>query len=128
MKAIVRQRLADSMAIYLPKNPATHFTVNKFFHHLKSQGIKVAKTTVHEYIDHLAEYLDGRCQIIQVAADVSDSGTREREVRSLVEAGRDEKGASLPLLNLSEETSIAREGMTIEILPAWKWLLDSEQD
>jgi hypothetical protein len=31
-------------------------------------------------------------------------------------------------LNLSEETSIAREGMTIEILPAWKWLLDSEQD
>jgi predicted AAA+ superfamily ATPase len=78
LKILIRHKL---------QNLATHFTVNKFSHHLKSQGIKVAKTTVHEYIDHLAEYLDGRCQIIQVATDVSDSGTREREVRSLVEAG-----------------------------------------
>jgi predicted AAA+ superfamily ATPase len=42
----------------------------------------------------------------------------------LVEAGRDAKGAELLLLNLSEESSITREGLTIAILPAWKWLLD----
>jgi hypothetical protein len=187
---------------HMLQNPATHFTVNKFYHHLKSQGIKVAKTTVHEYIDHLrdafllytvpikadserrrmvnpvkvyaadcglpdafalsrdpdlgrllenciymdlcrrgcqvsyivtssgfeadflAEYFDGRRQVIQVAADISNSDTREREIRALVEAGRDTKGAELLLLNLSEESSITREGLTIEILPAWKWLLD----
>jgi hypothetical protein len=37
------------------QNPATHFTVNKFYHQLKSQGIKVAKTTLHEYLDHLRD-------------------------------------------------------------------------
>jgi hypothetical protein len=74
--------------------------------------------------DFLAEYFDGRRKVIQVAADISNSDTREREIRALVEAGRDTKGAELLLLNLSEESNITREGLIIEILPAWKWLLD----
>jgi len=187
---------------HMLQNPATHFTVNKFYHHLKSQGIKVAKTTLHEYVDHLrdvfllhaafiktdserrrmvnpvkvyatdsgltdafalsrdpdigrllenciyldlcrrgfqvsyivtssgfevdflAEHFDGRRHIIQAAADISNAETREREIRALVEAGRNEKGVELLLLNLSEESTVTREGLTIEILPAWKWLLD----
>jgi predicted AAA+ superfamily ATPase len=193
LKALIRHML---------QNPATHFTVNKFYHQLKSQGIKVAKTTLHEYLDHLrdvflvhtvsiktdserrrmvnpvkvyatdtgladafamsrnpdtgrllenciymdlcrrgcqvsyivtssgfevdflAEYLDGRQQAIQVAADISNAETLERETRALVDAGRTAKGAELLLLNLSEESSITRDGFTIEVLPAWKWLLD----
>ncbi|RPJ04463.1 MAG: ATP-binding protein [Deltaproteobacteria bacterium] len=193
LKALIRHML---------QNPATHFTVNKFYHQLKSQGIKVAKTTLHEYLDHLrdvflihtvsiktdserrrmvnpvkvyaadtgladafamsrnpdigrllenciymdlcrrgcqvsyivtssgfevdflAEHLDGRQQAIQVAADISNAETLERETRALVEAGRTVKGAELLLLNLSEESSITRDGFTIEVLPAWKWLLD----
>jgi hypothetical protein len=31
------------------------FTVNKFFLYLKSQGLKVAKTTLHDYLDHLRD-------------------------------------------------------------------------
>jgi hypothetical protein len=189
---------------HLLQNPATHFTVNKFFHHLKSQGIKVAKTTVHEYIDHLrdafmihkvsikaeserrrmvnpvkvyacdcglmdayslsrdpdlgrllenciymelcrrgcrvsyivtssgyeidffVEYLDGRRQVIQVAADISRPETRERELRALGEAGRENKGAELLLVNLSEEANVTRDGFDMQIVPAWRWILDHQ--
>jgi predicted AAA+ superfamily ATPase len=59
-----------------------------------------------------------------LAADISNAETIERETRALVEAGRIVKGGALLLLNLSEESSITRDGFTIEVLPAWKWLLD----
>ena len=40
---------------HLIRNAGSRFTVNKFFNHLKSQGIKVAKTTLHEYLDHIQD-------------------------------------------------------------------------
>ena len=40
---------------HLISNAGTHFTVNKFFNYLKSQGMKVAKTTLYEYLDHIQD-------------------------------------------------------------------------
>ena len=40
---------------HLIRNNGERFTVNKFFSHLKSQGLKVAKTTLHDYLDHLQD-------------------------------------------------------------------------
>jgi hypothetical protein len=40
---------------HLLRNPGSRFTVNKFFNDLKSQGIRVAKTTLHEYLDYLQD-------------------------------------------------------------------------
>lgn len=34
-------------------NSGSPFTVNKYYRQLKTQGIKIAKTTLHEYLDHL---------------------------------------------------------------------------
>jgi hypothetical protein len=42
--------------------------------------------------DFVAEYLDGRRQVIQVALDISRPDTHERELRALVEAGPDNNG------------------------------------
>jgi predicted AAA+ superfamily ATPase len=175
--------------------------VNKFYNQLKSQGIRVAKTTLHEYLDHVedvflvrtihiytqserkrmvnpikpyvidtglavsyslmgepdighllencvfmelcrqhtrvtylntasgyevdfvAEGQDGTIEAIQVSADISDPTTRERECRALIEAGSAMSDAHLVLINVSEESTIEREGCTIHIMPAWKWLL-----
>ncbi len=109
---------------HMLRNPATLFTVNKFYHHVRSQGIKVAKTTLHEHLDRLRDAF--MLPTVHIKADISGSGTREREVRALFEAGRDNKGAELLLLNMNEESSTTREGLAISILPAWKWLLDYE--
>ena len=40
---------------HLLRNSGSRFTVNKFFNDIKSQGIRVAKTTLHEYLDYLQD-------------------------------------------------------------------------
>lgn len=40
---------------HLIRNSGSWFTVNKFFNDLKSQGIKVGKTTLHEYLGYLQD-------------------------------------------------------------------------
>jgi len=187
---------------HLIRNAGSKFSVNKFYNHLKSQGFKVGKTTLHEYLDHLqdafllyrvpihtdserkrmvnpakvyvndtglaasfsfkqdhdlghflensvfmelrrryakvtygmtpsgfevdflVEYPDGAPQAIQVAADVSDPITRERECRALAEASAILPDAELLLINLSEEETVEKNGVIMELVPAWKWLLD----
>lgn len=39
----------------LVRAPATAFSVNRFFNDLKSQGLKVSKDTLHEYLAHLED-------------------------------------------------------------------------
>lgn len=186
---------------HLLRNPGSAFTVNKFYNQLKSQGIRVAKTTLHEYLDHVEDvflvrtihiytqserkrmvnpikpyvidtglaasyalmdeadmghllencifmelcrrharisYLktasgyevdfvvegkSGAIEAIQVSADISNPTTRERECRALEEAASAMPDAPLVLINVSEESTIERQGCTIRIMPAWKWLL-----
>jgi len=35
--------------------PATRFSVNKFYNHLRGQGVSCSKDTLHEYLDHLSD-------------------------------------------------------------------------
>ena len=47
--------ILKKLARYLIKNYSLQFTVNKFFNQLKSQGIKVSKTSLYEYLDYLQD-------------------------------------------------------------------------
>ena len=40
---------------HLISNFGSPFTVNKFYNHLKSQGVRVGKGTLHDYLDHLKD-------------------------------------------------------------------------
>lgn len=186
---------------HLIKNAGSRFTVNKFYNQLKSQGFKVAKTTIHEYLDYLqdafllytvsiytnserrrmvnpvkpyiidpglvaafamrrnqdighllencvfmelcrrnarvqyiitksgfevdflATYPDGTRQAIQVASDVSNPATRNRECRALLDAHPIVPDTEFLLINLDEEDTLLINGVSIQLVPAWKWLL-----
>lgn len=43
------------MIIYLLKNYATNFTVNKFFNDLKSQGFNVGRSSVYDYLTYIED-------------------------------------------------------------------------
>ena len=187
---------------HLIKNTGSLFTVNKFYNQLKSQGFKVGKATLHEYlsylhdsflvssasihtrserkrmvnpvkpyiidtglvrsfqlrndqdlghllencvfmelsrrdakvdylstpsgfeVDFLAELPDGTRKAIQVAADVSDPSTLERQCRALADLHTELGDIEMLLINLSEEATIEKAGPTIRLIPTWKWLLD----
>jgi predicted AAA+ superfamily ATPase len=60
---------------------------------------------------------------IQVCQSLENDSTRKREINGLLEAMRDYQLHSGLIITEYEEETILENGMTIRILPAWKWLL-----
>lgn len=60
--------------------------------------------------------------LVQVAAELSDTTTREREIRALLAAKAEHPRASLHLVTLTPELADGIPG-EIEVHPAWRWLL-----
>lgn len=62
-------------------------------------------------------------QLIQVCHDISDLSTRERELKSLIKAGRELKCRNLLVITYDHEGNEEFKGKKIKFLPLWKWLL-----
>jgi predicted AAA+ superfamily ATPase len=63
-------------------------------------------------------------ELIQVSYDVADPDVLKREVRALVEAGKELGVGNLTLLTWNEKREMETNGMTIRMVPLWEWLLD----
>jgi len=78
-------------------------------------------------VDFLARSWDNRLTLIQVAADLSDKATREREFRALADALPAHRRAKRLLLTPTGTDSMhaqadAPKGVTVR--PAWEWMLE----
>lgn len=63
---------------------------------------------------------------IQVSMQVLDNiDTRERETRAFVKLNKFIPNAKCILITNSEEAVIDCDGINIEVIPIWKWLLDN---
>ena len=61
---------------------------------------------------------------IQVRTTLADIDTKEREVEGLQKLDQVEDFKRMVIVTLEEEDTITLpNGKTIEVLPAWKWLL-----
>lgn len=60
---------------------------------------------------------------IQVSLSLTQSDTREREVRALRKMAQIYKLEKLQIITWEEDSVVNEEDYTIEILPLWKWLL-----
>jgi predicted AAA+ superfamily ATPase len=76
-------------------------------------------------VDFLATGFDGHRQLIQVAADISDKETFERETRALLEASRLHRNAGLLLLVETDPSARIPVPDKIRIEPVWQWLLQT---
>ncbi len=97
---------------------------NLVFTELQRRGMQPAYglTSEGHEIDFVVHEPDGHPLAIQVCADVSDPKTLQREVRSLLET---DKQSRRLILTLHHEQTVREGSLTIDILPAWKWLLAS---
>ena len=80
------------------------------------------KTAEGYEVDFLARAPGQPPLLIQVAADLDDSVTRERELRALLAAKAEHPRASLHLVTLSPETAIDFPE-SVQVHPAWFWFL-----
>ncbi len=87
----------------LIKNVATPFSVSKFYHDLKSQGVKVGKDTIYQYLEYLEDaFLAFRVPIFSESLRKSQLNPKKIYIadNGLVTSGR--LGISLKLGNLFE--------------------------
>ncbi|MFU8857323.1 MAG: hypothetical protein ACNA8S_10010 [Deferrisomatales bacterium] len=66
---------------------------------------------------------DDRRELVQVCADLSDSGTRERELTALAEAATELELPGGTVVTEAEEGSWQAGGCAVEVVPAWRWFL-----
>ena len=60
---------------------------------------------------------------IQVSYDLISQDTREREVETLVNFNKSFKLNRALIITFDQEEIYEKDGLTIEVVPAWKWLL-----
>jgi hypothetical protein len=88
--------------------------------------VTYVKTQAGFEVDFLARPAAGQPALIQVAAELTDTATLEREVRALLAAQAEHPAASLHLITLTPE--FARDvPETIAVHPAWQWLLTAPE-
>ena len=73
--------------------------------------------------DFVIQREDRVIQVIQVTWSMADKETRERELKGLLEASSATGCSTLLVITDDEEDCIKVDGKSINVIPAWKWLL-----
>ena len=79
-------------------------------------------------VDFLATEPEGRRTLIQVAADLSDKATREREFRTLTDALPSLRRVPALLLTLTSDDVRAAQAEAparVTVRTAWEWMLEA---
>ena len=106
-----------------------HLLETSVFIELQRRRAEVAyvKTPNGYEVDFLARHLDGSEELIQACASVADSQTLFREVRALEDAAVLHPHARQLLLTLESRLPFPAVPSSIEILPAWQWMLENDE-
>ncbi|GHT87586.1 hypothetical protein FACS189474_0730 [Bacteroidia bacterium] len=62
-------------------------------------------------------------RVIQVSHNVMDEITRQREIKALLKLSEIHNLEQLEIVTYDEEATIRKNGLTIQIVPVWKWVL-----
>lgn len=92
---------------------------------LRRRGMDIAyfRSEQGYEVDFLARTHDGEPMLIQVCESLADVATRQRELRAL-EAAMQERGIRRGIIvTLDEEEQLPVSGGTVDVIPAWRWLL-----
>ncbi|MGN0235406.1 MAG: ATP-binding protein [Paludibacteraceae bacterium] len=73
--------------------------------------------------DFVLQHEDQVLQLIQVCRQMNDPKTREREIAGLWEAHQQTGCSQLSIITHRQEETIEHNGLTIHVVPAWKWML-----
>lgn len=73
--------------------------------------------------DFVVQRGDSVSELIQVTWEMSEATTRQREIRGLMEASEATGCNTLTIISKDEENTLTEKGKTINVKPAWKWML-----
>jgi len=112
----------------VPTGPADtgHYLENIVYLELRRRGEVSGYhlTAGGREVDFVAADHEGRRHLVQACADLGSATTREREMRAIVEAAHETGIDAATVVSLAEEDTERIEGITVRIVPAWRWLLE----
>lgn len=76
-------------------------------------------------VDFFLPEAEGGPLLRQVSHSIGAPLTLEREVRALLVSAKEYNAKQLQIITMSDEAILEREGFTIEVIPLWKWALES---
>jgi predicted AAA+ superfamily ATPase len=79
-------------------------------------------------VDFIAQLPDRRRLLVQACETMADPATRKREVSALAEAMREQRLDTGTIVTRRDEDRVEVEGGTIEVLPAWRFLLEIDAE
>ena len=113
--------LTESVSFSFSENTGKLLENLVFLHLRRSlQDIYYYKTTKEHEVDF---FLPSQNTFIQVATSLKTDSAKEREVRALIEAGKEHKNAILTIVTQNEKNIIQKEGLEINIIPIYEWLM-----
>lgn len=107
---------------------------NLVFTELVKQGVRPSselfyyKTRNDREVDFVVKKGIEITELIQVCYEVKNPLVEQREIKALIEAGRELKIKKLTVLVWDEKRVIEKDGMIIGVKPLWEWLLDKSQN
>lgn len=95
---------------------------------LLRRGAEVAyvKTRSGYEVDFLSRGSDGGGALIQVCADIDDPKTLARETRALADAAQEHQVERQLLLTAASRLPFPSVPETVEVMPAWQWMLEQD--
>jgi len=104
----------------------TRLFENMIFLELKRRGKNVSYYRTREgfEVDFVVTGKNKETELIQVSYSIENTSVENREMRSLVIAGKHLNAGSLTIVTLNDEKTFEIDGIKINVVPAWKWLLE----
>lgn len=87
----------------------------------KNNNIYYYKTRSTKEIDFLLQSDNNEIHLYQVCLEISSESTRNREINALVEATTELNAKFATIITLDQEDQINVKGVTISLLPFWKF-------
>jgi predicted AAA+ superfamily ATPase len=103
---------------------------NAVFLHLRKrydENIFYYKTKSGKEIDFVTQEINNKVSLYQVCLDLQDNKTKHREISALVEAASELKVKHTYIITADLSDSIQLEDLTIEAIPYWKWVIQSNK-
>src|SRR3989338_2560476 len=67
-------------------------------------------------------------ELIQVCYESINSDVEQRETKALLEASDELKVKKLTVLTWDEKREVNKDGMTVQFVPLWEWLLEKTKE
>jgi predicted AAA+ superfamily ATPase len=105
---------------------AGHLLENLVFTALRrvTPEVNYYRTQGGREVDFMAQLPDRRRLLVQACETMADPATRKREISALTEAMRELRLDTGTIVTRRDEDRIEVDGGTIEVLPAWRFLLE----